>query len=248
MQAIMRQFQGLQKSFQVRFLSVVITLVALYGATTAGIAFAQRAQVDPPEPPAAETTITLADSPLLKGDEIFFRPDKVWGLRLNLGGFRNTSAAAGPSQERVIFATKEDDKGFFLAHVYVYNLKPHDSTGDAAQIGRKIVTALERDTAVVFTSVRASTFGDFHLVEYERMEKWETLIRRRYYRAITAYKDSWIDIRLSRTGYTSADQRVFQAVVNSLVIVDPNPNRQIHIPKPKKVTINKDTTKPTGGK
>ncbi len=173
--------------------------------------------------------IDANELPLFRGDETFDRPDKGWGFRVNLKGFRNGLETVPSQMNLVGFGIREEKSGVTLAHFYV-NTISGDTATTAASIVDGIRNRLGNDIDVDLSSVRRSAMGEIEIVEYRKKEMWDKPLMRQHMNAVYTHKGTWVNLHLSKTEFTPADTAIFRNVVSSFVLVDPYhrpPNRVI---------------------
>ncbi len=193
---------------------------------------------DTSTPPQAEKppVVTIRKTPdtgfpMFKGDEVFYRPDKDWGFKLNLKGFNDLRKKVS-GMTIVGFGVREDSVGLTLAHLYVHSMGKTDSITTAEFYANRLYEAIGGDTTVVLSTVAQSKKYGFETLEYDRIEVWpqpdpnnpgkmfdSTLIRH-HMNAITTYRNSWIELHLSKTEYHPADSTVFNDLLNTFEITE----------------------------
>jgi hypothetical protein len=165
------------------------------------------------------------------GSEVFYRPTESWGLKLDLAGFHNLNSKVS-GMTIVGFGVREDSVGLTLAHLYVNSFGKFDSVTTAKFYAGRLFKSLESDTTVVLGTLSRKVMYGFETVEFDRVEVWpqpdpnnpgkmfDSTLVRRHFNAITTYRNSWIDLHLSKTEYRPADSAIFTDLLRTFEITE----------------------------
>jgi len=235
-------------SFTIRFLRRIASVAILCIFMLAPVGSAQNLMPDtsqPPPPPERPPVVSIRKTPetgfpMFKGDEIFYRPDKDWGFRLNLKGFNDLRRKVS-GMTIVGFGVREDSIGLTLAHLYVHSMGKNDSITTPQFYANRLYEEFGADTTILLSTVTQSKKFGFEILEYDRLEVWpqpdpnspgqmfdSTLIRH-HMNAITTYRNAWIELHLSKTEYRPADSTIFSKLLNTFEITE-NFKRQRPVP------------------
>ena len=231
----------------------LLSLAALCLATIATAVSAQNLMPDTSTPPKAEKPPVVSirktpksGFPMFKGDEVFYRPDKDWGFKLNLKGFNDLRAKVS-GMTIVGFGVREDSVGLTLAHLYVHSMGKNDSLTTAHFYLNRMYEEFGSDTTIVLSTVAQSKKYGFETLEYDRIEVWpqpdpnnpgkmfDSTLVRHHMNAITTYRNSWIELHLSKTEYHPADSTVFNDLLNTFEITEDFKRKRPIPVKPKSV-------------
>ncbi len=192
--------------------------------------------VDSTRQPVRVPTVTVKDAQqrtfsMFTGDEVFYRPGRKWGFKLNLSGFSDLRQKVS-GLTIVGFGIREDSVGLTLAHLYVNSMSKDDSLTTPQYYANRLYESLRDDTTVLLNSVLQGQEYGLETIEYDRIEVWpqpdpnnpgkmfDSTLVRRHLNAITTYRNSWIELHLSKTDYLEADSSVFDDLLKTFSITE----------------------------
>ncbi len=216
------------------------------------LSFAQEGNLLPetkPEKAEVAPVVTFKGSPAVppgqfSGSEVFYQPNLAWGFKLNLAGFVNLSKSVA-GRTIVGFGVREDSVGLTLAHLYINSFAKADTITTAKFYAGRLFKSLKDDTSLAISDLSRSSMLGFETISYDRIEVWpqpdpnnpgqmfDSTLVRRHFNAITAYRDSWIDIHLSKTEYQLTTPAVFTDILKTFEITENFERKKVQPVKPK---------------
>ncbi len=235
-----------------RALSALVTFMFLAILLSPQLSFAQEGNLLPetkPEESENAPVVTFKGVPTvepgqLTGSEVFYQPNQAWGFKLKLAGFVDLRKSVA-GRTIVGFGVREDSLGLTLAHLYVNSFAKGDSITTSKFYADRLFRSLKEDTSLTISDLSRKPMLGFETISYDRIEVWpqpdpnnpgkmfDSTLVRRHFNAITTYRDSWIDIHLSKTEYQATSEAVFTDILKTFEITENFERKKIQPIKPK---------------
>jgi len=153
-------------------------------------------------------------------------PGKSWSLVLDLPGFQSTGRQTKPGGTQVM-AGGENPAKDMLVTIY---LEKADMPGNAVAYRDRHRKRL-RDSPIKKSGIQTSERGLMSMLEYVHRSAMGLPLNQKHMNGIIVHDGVWIDIHLSKSDYVPFDRPLFDAIFNSVRIVQgTNPASEIPTP------------------